>query len=367
MQTSRDLVDALLRSKPAERVGVSDHPWGDTLRKWTEEEGYPKDGEGNPVAPVDHFGFDVAGVGGWFDALPLRGHTETLEETDEWTVTRNGAGGALKHWKHKSGTPEHIDFLMTSRKVWDRDYRGKLLEVDRERLKIDDAREQLDKRRAQGLWTHYGHLFIWELMRCSMGDVCMLESLLLDPDWIHDYCRVYTDFFKAHYRILLEEAGVPDGVWMYEDLGYRNGLFCSPSVLDSTVFPYYREMVDFFHGYDLPVVLHTCGGITEAVPLIADAGFDGLNPMEAKAGCDAVALAERYGDRLAFFGGLDARVLESGDRDLVRSEVRELVCGMKAAGARYVFGSDHSISTNVRLADFEYALEVYRECCGYDG
>jgi uroporphyrinogen-III decarboxylase len=109
------------------------------------------------------------------------------------------------------------------------------------------------------------------------------------------------------------------------------------------------------------VVLHACGGITEAVPLIVQAGFDGLNPMEAKAGCDTLNLAEKYGDRLTFFGGLDARVLESGDRSLIGAKVTELVEGMKAIGASYVFASDHSLSTNIRYADFQYALGVYRE------
>ncbi|MFC1452641.1 uroporphyrinogen decarboxylase family protein [Verrucomicrobiota bacterium] len=360
-QTSQEVVDGLLRKGPAERMAVQDHPWGDTLRKWVEEEDYPKNDKGEPKSPVDVFAFDLVGVGGWFDLMPLRGHEEVLEESDEWIVKRNGAGAALKNWKHKSGTPEHIDFRMTSRKVWERDYRPHLLEVDRERVNVDGTREELERRKAQGLWTHYGHLFIWEMMRCSMGNVCMFESLILDPDWIHDYNRVYTDLYKKLYRILIEEAGKPDGIWIFEDLGYRNGLFCSPGVLDDLIFPYYREMVDFFHGYDLPVVLHTCGGIAEAVPLIADAGFDALNPMEAKAGCDPLAFAREYGDRLAFIGGLDARILESGDRDSIRDAVVQLVEGMKKEGARYVFGSDHSISTNVRMADFRYAIDVFRE------
>jgi len=331
------------------------------LRKWADEEGYPRNDDGEPVAPGDHFPFDMVGVGGWFDPMPNRGYEEVIEETDAWKVVRNGAGAALKWWKDKSGTPEHIDFRMTSREVWDKDYRPHLLEVDRERIKIEEARKELARRRDQGLWAFYGHMFIWELMRCSMGDVCMYESLLLDPDWIHDYARVYTDFYKAHYRVLLDEAGAPDGVWMYEDLGYRGGLFCSPATLEALIFPYYTEMVDFFHGYDLPVILHSCGGVTDAVPLVVDAGFDALNPMEVKASCDLLRFAEQYGDKLAFVGGLDARVLESGDRDLIRRKVSQLVAGMKARGAQYVFGSDHSLSTNVALADFEYAIEVYKE------
>ena len=362
MQTPREVIDRLLRNRPPfERIGVFDSPWEDTLRKWVAEQGYPTDEEGKPVAPTDHFGFDLAGVGGWFDQMPIRDVNEIVEETDEWKIVRNGAGASLKWWKNKSGTPEHIDFRMTSREIWDRDYRPHLLEPDPKRIDIEGSTKELERRKAQGLWTHYGHLFIWENMRCTMGDVCMYESLALDKAWIHDYARVYTDFYKAHYTILFEEAGVPDGMWLYEDLGYKNGLFCSPAALAELIFPYFKELVDFFHGYDLPVVLHSCGGITEAVPLIVEAGFDGLNPMEVKAGCDTLRLAEQYGDRLAFIGGLDARVLESGDRDLIRRKVTGLIEGMKARGARYVFASDHSLSTNVRYDDFRFALDVYRE------
>jgi len=375
MMTSRDNIQALFDRRPAERVGVSDGIWHDTIKKWVTQ-GYPtkkvtktveEDGQkvekevDEPVDVTDHFGFDMAGCGGWFDIMPLRGHSEVLEETDEWRVTRNGAGAALKYWKHKSGTPEHIDFLMTSREVWGRDYRPHLLELDRERLRIDQAKDAMARRREQGYWTFVGHQFIWENMRCSLGDICMYQSLILDPAWIHDYCRVYTDFYKMHFTVILEEAGVPDGAWLYEDLGYKNGLFASPKVLAELIFPYYAEMVDFFHGYGLPTVLHTCGSTTAALPMIVEAGFDGLHPMEVAAGNDTFAFVEQYGDALVFIGGFDKRIIETGDRDLIRCEAVAWLDGMKARGARHVFGSDHSISTNTDYDAFCTLLEVYRE------
>ena len=364
MQTPREVVDALVRGGKAERVGLFDYPWPDTLTKWVEE-GYPTNDEGQPVEPGDHFGFDIACVGGWFDILPLRGVRELVEETNEWAIHRNGAGAALRYWKNKSGTPEHIDFRMTSREVWERDYRSHLLELDRKRLNVEGTAQALAHRRKQGLWTYYGHRFVWENMRQSMGDVCMYESLVLDPEWIHDYNRVYTDFFKTHYRVLIEEAGKPDAIWLCDDLGYKNGLFCSPKVLEELIVPYYKDIIEFFDSYDLPVLLHTCGAVEQAVPLIIEAGFVALNPMERKAGNDPLKYAEQYGEKLAFVGGLDARVLESGDRELIRREVIALIEGMKARNARFVFGSDHSISTNVAYADFQFALDVYREHMAY--
>jgi len=360
MQNASKVVDNLLRRKPGQRVGLTDSPWGDTLKKWVTQ-GMPADEKGNAVSVVDHFGFDMAGCGGWFDWHPKRGFSEVLEETNEWKIVRNGSGAALKWWKNKSGTPEHVDFQMTSREVWEKEYRPHLLKLDRERINVQAAKDALAKNKAKGLWTHYGHEFIWENMRASMGDYTMYISLASDPGWVHDYCRVYTDMWKTYFKILIEEAGRPDGIWVYEDLGYKHRLFCSPKVLAELIFPYYAELVAFFHSYDLPVVFHTCGFTEPAIPLIIEAGFDALNPMEVKAGNEPLKFADEYAGKLAFVGGLDARVLESHDRELIRREVTKLIEGMKQRGASYVYASDHSISTNVDYDDFKFAVEVYKE------
>ncbi len=361
----REISNALIRRRPAPRMGLFDQPWPETVARWTEEGHLKVPGTEGAVEsdcdPVLHFGFDMAYVGGFFDSMPLRGVFEVLEETEEWRKVRTGAGGVIKVWKAKSGTPEHVSFTMTSPEIWARDYRPHLLSPDGARLQAEPTRAELEKRRRQGLWTFFGHLGIWETMRQTMGDFCMMESLALEPDWIHDFNRVYTDFYKTHFQLLIEGAGKPDGIWLFDDLGYRNGLFCSPDMLNELFLPYYKDIVGFFHAMDLPVVLHSCGNVTAALPMIVEAGFDALNPMEAKAGCDLLGFAETYGDRLAFIGGFDARILESGDREAIRRETVRIVEGMKSRGARYFFGSDHSLSPLVRYEDFLYAVEVYRE------
>jgi uroporphyrinogen decarboxylase len=384
--TAQALIDSLLRGKKAQRVGLLDSPWVDTIAAWVRQ-GYPtrmvyrkvgqerwrpEDGRWvdvevpgeyeEPVPPWEHFGYDMVGIKPWFDIMPWRDYDELVDETDAWDIRRNGAGAALKYWKHKSGTPEHMDFRMVTREIWERDYRPHLLALDPERVDVEEMRETMAAATEAQAWTYYGHMFVWELMRQSMGDITMYESLLLDPDWVHDYNRVYTDFFKQHFAYMFQQVGLPDGVWLYEDLGYKNGLFASPRVLDELIFPYYREMIDFFHGHDLPVILHRCGSTAQALPLIVEAGFDALNPMERKAkDNDPFAFAETYGDQIAFVGGLDARVFETNDKEIIRREVTHYLEGMKARGARLVFASDHSISTNTRYESYCYAVDVYRE------
>jgi uroporphyrinogen decarboxylase len=388
--SSHTVVDSLLRNRSVERVALHGSPWADTLAAWVRQ-GYPtrlvskqsgdrrwraSDGRWEevgepgayeePVPPWEHFGYDMVGVGPWFDPLPILGYDELLEETDEWEIRRDGAGAALKYWKHKSGTPEHMDFRMATRQIWERDYRPHVVAWNPRRVDLLEMQRNRKSVDGHERWVHYGHLFIWELARKSMGDITLYESLLLDPDWLHDYNRVYTDLYKCAFALIFESVGLPDGIWLYEDMGYKNGLFASPKVLQALVFPYYAEMVDFFHSYDLPVVLHTCGSTVDALPLIVDAGFDALNPMERKArGNDPFAFAERYGDRLAFVGGLDARVLETNDRQIISREVATYIDGMKARGARLVFATDHSISPRTDYDSYQWALDVYRQHWAY--
>ena len=186
MDSGRTVVDNLLRRKKAERVAVVDSPWSDSLLQWIAE-GYPtrmvykeigtkrwrpEDGQTvnveaageyvEPVPPWMYFGYDMAGVGGWFDLHPLRGYSEVLEETDEWEVKRNGSGAALKYWKHHMGTPEHMDFLMTSREVWERDYRPHLLAFDVERARRPRGNQKEPGRGAGAgpLDAHGSHVYL---------------------------------------------------------------------------------------------------------------------------------------------------------------------------------------------------------------
>ena len=391
MQTSREVVDALLRGKKAERMAITDSPWSDAVALWVRD-GYPtrtrfkrkgqnrwrpddgmwveaeKDGDYiEPVPAWEHFGFDMVGTAGWFDIQPIRDYEEVVEQTDEWEVKRNGAGASLKYWKHKMGTPEHIDFRMSSRAIWDRDYRPHIVSWDP--LRMGDMPEQQDnttEARAAQRWVHYGHMFIWEIARQSMGDINLYENLLLDPAWIHDYNQVYTDMYKKAFKILFDELGLPDGIWIYEDMGYKNGLFASPKVFGDLIFPYYANLVSFFHSYNLPVVLHSCGSVAQALPLIVEAGFDALNPMERKAkDNDPFVFAEKYGDRLAFVGGLDARIFETNDRDIIRREMVSYLTGMKDRGARLVFASDHSLSPLIRYDTYRFVVDVFHENMEY--
>ncbi len=373
--SSHDAMRSLFVDRKPVRVGVREVMiWPETIEAWISQ-GYPAEDVRQPdgslrrpgVDWVSHFGFDAFRVGesGVIDATPLLGYREVLGESDEWIITRNGAGAAYKTWKHHSGMHEHIDFHMTSRQVWEKDYRPHLLAVNRARINLVATKEDLERRRTQGLWTYYQQGLLWQHMSGCVGLLTFLEKLIEDPDWMHDFNRVHVDFYKAHFNILFDEVGVPDAVRLIDDFAYINGLMSSPRIMRELYLPYYKEMVDFFHAHNMLVQLHVCGGVTAAVPMLVEAGVDILDPLEAKAGVDPLALTERFGDQLAFVGGMDVRVLEAGDRAAIKREVVRLTRGMIERGGRYVWGSDHSVPPTVAYQDYLYALETCREHGSY--
>jgi uroporphyrinogen-III decarboxylase len=88
-------------------------------------------------------------------------------------------------------------------------------------------------------------------------------------------------------------------------------------------------------------------------------GVDAYNPLEAKAGLDVVDLKRKYGDRWAFNGNIDVRVLATNDQDQIRREVLRKLNAAKGGG--YIIQSDHSIPDNVAPATYDYVVQLVRE------
>jgi uroporphyrinogen decarboxylase len=364
---SKELVDCLIRKKSVDRMGYADKIWVEAHQGW-QDKGYlsrtDSAGQKSKVSFEEFFGAELREI--WnINCLPFLDDNVVIEETDEWQITRNGAGAKFKNWKHKSGTPEHMDFDMASFDIWKNKYKPQLTFYNKQRCNYKGTEELLTQCKNDNLFSVYGNLGIWELLRSSLGDVCMFESLLDDPDWIHDFNSTYTDFFITHMTEIFKVNGQPDGFWVYDDLAYNKGLFCSPTLLQELFYPYYRKLTDFLHGLDIPVIMHSCGNVEVALPFIIECGFDALNPMEVKAGCDVVRFAQNYGDKLAFLGGFDVRILENGDRWEIKKEVLRITKAMRETKASYMFGTDHSVTPNVNFEDYLYAVECFNENSHY--
>ena len=107
-------------------------------------------------------------------------------------------------------------------------------------------------------------------------------------------------------------------------------------------------------------ILHSCGNVTELIPLLIEVGLDCLQPIEVKAGMDIISLKENYGDRLSFMGGIDVRLMAEAGPEAIEEEIRIKFEAAKKNGG-YIYHSDHSIPKNVSFSQYCRVIELVKK------
>jgi len=151
-----------------------------------------------------------------------------------------------------------------------------------------------------------------------------------------------------------------DGAYLSNDMGYRNGLLFSPDSYRKTHYEADRLLYGYFHSKGLKTILHSCGNVTELVPLLIEVGLDCLQPLEVKAGMDVITLKEKYGDKIAFMGNIDVRLMADEDPAKIEEEIKKKFEVAKRNGG-YIYHSDHSIPNNVSFQHYCRVMELVKK------
>ena len=335
--TSIERMTNALARQPVDHIPTAISPWGDTIKRWTAE-GHLKEDED----VIAHFGQDFRS-GGWLNSIvDLDFEEVVLEETDETVLKLDGNGAKLRRHKLHDSTPEHVGFTVTDRAGWQAHARDHLLGVDRRRIPFEDYAKARALAAEQQRFFCWGGVAPFEQMHPVCGHEHMLMGMALDPDWVSDMVRVYTDLTINHLELLFAEEGAPDGLFFYEDLGFKQRPFMSPAMFEQIIEPGHKRLFDFAHSKGCPVIVHSCGFVEPLVPGLIRAGMDCLQAMEVKAGMDMPRMAEKFADQITFFGNIDARILISNDLAALEQEMLAKIPPVLERGGGYILHSDHS-------------------------
>jgi len=197
------------------------------------------------------------------------------------------------------------------------------------------ARRTLDEGLAffGGFWCPYYHL---------VADFFGMENYFIkmyeNPAVVEAVTWHVVDFFDRANEILFDEMGDLIDVFFFgNDFGTQLDLMISPDMFRKFVLPGIKRLTATAKKYNKKTMLHSCGAISSAIPMIIDAGVDGIHPLQAKAaGMDAVTLSREFGRDLVFMGGVDTQqLLPFGKPKEIMEEVRRLID---------IFGPDYIIS-----------------------
>ena len=233
-------------------------------------------------------------------------------------------------------------------------------------MNIEAAANACDHAHHNGLFFRFGVGAIGYdfAARALLGPVRLLTAIVEEPNWARDIFMTQAELCAQCVEELLA-AGIDfDGAFLPDDLGYRNGLLFSPRAYREVLRPAHRRYVEPFKRRGLPVILHSCGGVKELIPDLMDTGFDCLQPLEVKAGMDLIELKKRYGDVLAFMGGIDVRLMALDDPGPIEEEIRTKVSFAKQGGG-YIYHSDHSVPDDVSFANYCHVIDLVHKYGSY--
>lgn len=347
---SRERIANILQRQPVDRIGVFEHFWTDTQRIWAEN-GWVQPDE----RMEDHFGYDLQVFWAFNMVADLDFTPLTIEETAETILQRDGNGALLRRHKLHDATPEHIDFLVKDRRGW-QEHIKPLLTSDRRRINFEGYRYARQQAHNAGRFFCWSGVNVFELMHPVCGHEYMLMGMAEDPAWVKDMVQTYATLTVELQETLFAEEGYPDGIWYYEDMGYKQHPFMSPRMYHEIIQPGHAQTIAWAKSKGLPVIMHSCGYVEPLVPGMLEAGIDCLQVIEVKAGMDLLRLYERFGDRLSFMGGIDVRVLYNNDRTEIDQELESKIPIVKG-NYGYVLHSDHSIPWNVTHDTYLYFIQ----------
>jgi uroporphyrinogen decarboxylase len=150
------------------------------------------------------------------------------------------------------------------------------------------------------------------------------------------------------------------GIWIYDDMGSNAGPMFSPASFERIFLPAYRNMIQSYKKAGARYVfLHSDGNIRPILDMLVDAGIDGLNPLEKRAGMDIREIRKAY-PKLILTGGMDnTDTLINGPEERIIREAKEIIDLGKDGGI--IIGT-HSISPEIPLKFFQ---AYHRTCLTY--
>ena len=286
--------------------------------------------------------------------LPFGGFSGYQPEFLEKDVYRDEWGTTYRKTPSSWPIDAPIDYPIKSRADL-RDYRPPDPTLPGRSAEIEIARD-MDHDQIALLGGVQGPLTtLWLLM----GYENISLTLYDDPGLITELCALSNEFFKEAARRSVEAGCV--GIWVSEDLGDSTRGFFRQEHYREHLLPPFVELVDYVDGLGVPILLHSCGRITDYLEDLAQTKIAAIHPLQRTAGMDLRQIKENYGDRFCIIGNIDSsRTLPYGTPEEVAAEVREAI-DVAAPEGGYILASDHSLHDGIPVENIRTMFQVGAE------
>ncbi len=147
-----------------------------------------------------------------------------------------------------------------------------------------------------------------------------------------DACRAVLERI-ADYHVGIARGYLAAGVeagFLPDDYAGQDGPMLSPALWRDMILPGVARVIAVYRAAGAPVIFHTCGRSEAFIPDLVEAGVTAFN-LQSEA-CDLAALKQRFGRRIAFYGGVASHIMLAGTPEDVQQAARAAIAALCDGG-----------------------------------
>jgi uroporphyrinogen decarboxylase len=358
-------VKKAINRKEPDRIPIYDFFWSEFLDRWKKEKKLSPD-----TNIYYYYDMDLMVVSPNMD--PKKKSCKIIEKCEDYTTWESGFGATMKKYDY-APMASYLDFSIKSSE-------------DYERFEFDDpncmARYQGTRQdiiSGDGFTPQPSFMEAVEEARdkiCIFGSICegyealwrmrgpegVFMDLALYPERVKKFVNRIGDFMIEIGKRQIESEDI-QGLFIWGDVAYRNGMLFSPKMWKEIFYPVVKRICTEIHKIGGLLVYHGCGDSRAILGDLVEAGIDAYQPLEVKAGMDVLKLKEKYGKSIAFMGNIDAQNVLAGQKEEIK---KDLFSKLRAAiGGGYIPSSDHSIHSGISSGNYDYFIGLLKQYGNY--
>ena len=188
-------------------------------------------------------------------------------------------------------------------------------------------------------------------------------SIAMHPDLVKESFDLITELNIARAKICIDE-GV-DAIMPGGDFSDSNGPMVSPESIRKIFLPGMKKLSDYGHQRGVRVMSHNCGNNWKIMDILIEAGYECWQSIACKtADVDLKRLKEKYGEKMAFWGGINIETLVDGTLGENRKDVLYAL-KYAAPGGGFILGTSNSVCFGSKYDNYMTTLETLHKYGDY--
>ncbi len=221
---------------------------------------------------------------------------------------------------------------------------------------LSEWEKDLKEKSGEFLVWPSGYFGTYERAYAVMGWNEFMLNIAASPKVVEELLDKICDYKVEHAKRMVKTGFkiVHHG----DDFGTQCTGFFSKDTFRKYILPKLKREWEVYNDANLPIILHSCGNITDFLPDLIDIGLKILEPVQP---CmDLELLKREYGKDLIFFGGIDTQVLPyitpEETRILTRDTIRIL-----GKGGGMIIAPSQELTNDVPIENIKALVETIRE------